>query len=272
MMDPGANVRDGNNWPRPPAACRCGGAAGEDAPMLIALSRKRLRDGHDGRIRGGSGPSRAEPNWQGTVGRQRVGLDRRIAPVSLFPSTSKVTKEANPRVVACEAYLPFPGCTVPAMVGSICIARTRTPVRHSSNWGEFAHLADHAELASGGEAQPTQDGGIAQELARIFSENSCAHWITRLTSSGIAATENTGIADFRDTGHIREAGLVVTRDHPGQGSADHLGNTAHLSATPMLGRRPTPTLGTDAEEILAETGLAKERIAQLIAKGVVVAV
>ena len=137
---------------------------------------------------------------------------------------------------------------------------------------EFAHLADHPELANGGEAQPTQDGGIAQELARIFAESSCAHWITRLTSSGIAATENTGIADFRDTGHIREAGLVVTRDHPGQGSADHLGNTAHLSATTMLVGRPTPTLGTDAEEILAETGLAKERIAQLIAKGVVVAV
>ena len=71
-------------------------------------------------------------------------------------------------------------------------------------------------------------------------------------------------------GHVRETGLIVMRDHPGQGSADHLGNTAHLSVTPMRVGRPTPILGIDAEDILVEAGLTKERIAQLIAKGVVV--
>ena len=136
---------------------------------------------------------------------------------------------------------------------------------------EFAHLANNPEFVKAGEGQPAQDSEIAQELAEVFAMNSCSHWVARLKGAGIAATENMGIADFRDADHVREAGLIVTRDHPGQGSADHLGSTAHLSETPMRVGRPTPLLGTDVEEILAGAGLTKERIAQLKANGVVVA-
>ena len=45
--------------------------------------------------------------------------------------------------------------------------------------------------------------------------------------------------------------------------ADHLGNTAHLSATPMQVGRPTPVLGSDAEEILEGAGLSEDAIASL---------
>ncbi len=136
---------------------------------------------------------------------------------------------------------------------------------------EFAHLENKPEVAKTGEGQPGQNSEIAQELAKVFTMKSCSHWVARLTGAGIAATENMGIADFRDANHVRESGLIVTRDHPGQGSADHLGSTAHLFETPMRVGRPTPILGTDAEEILAEAGLTKERIARLEANGVVVA-
>ena len=65
----------------------------EDAPMLMPYPVNDYGIRHDGRIRGGSGPSRAEPNRQGTVGGQRVGLDRRIAPVSLFPRLRRSPKK-----------------------------------------------------------------------------------------------------------------------------------------------------------------------------------
>ena len=134
---------------------------------------------------------------------------------------------------------------------------------------QFAHLANHPELAAKGAEDPAQDGELAQQLTDIFSGNSRSHWINLLGAAGIGAVENLGIGEFRDLGHVRAANLIVTREHPGQGKADHLGNTAHLSATPMRLGRPTPVLGADAEEILTEVGMSAERIAALQARHVI---
>lgn len=115
-----------------------------------------------------------------------------------------------------------------------------------------------------------QDGELARELSAVFATKPVSYWLEKLTEAGIDAAENVGIGDFRDSSQVRESGLIVTRDHPKQGKADHLGNTAHLSQTPMRVGRPTPVLGSDADEILADAGLSSEIIASLKERGVVV--
>ena len=90
-----------------------------------------------------------------------------------------------------------------------------------------------------------------------------------LNAGSVSATENLAIPDYRDDPYVRQAGLIVTRDHPGQGSADHLGPTARLSGTPMRVGRPTPLLGAETKEILREIGLSSADIEALIASGVV---
>ena len=135
---------------------------------------------------------------------------------------------------------------------------------------EFSHLKDSAELAASTDSAPSQDGELAKEMAQVLAQGSLDFWVHRLASQGIDVAANVGIKDFRDLAHVREAGLIVTREHPGQGRADHLGNTAHLSSTPMRVGRPTPVLGSDADEILADAGCSPERIAQLQDSGVVV--
>lgn len=134
---------------------------------------------------------------------------------------------------------------------------------------DFAHLDGHPELAANGNGEPAQDGELAQSMALVFAGNSLTYWLELLRSAGIEAAANVGIGDFRNAPWVRDAGLVVTREHPGQGRADHLGNTAHLSATPMRLGRPTPALGADADEILAEAGLSPAEIAALKTDGVV---
>ncbi len=119
-------------------------------------------------------------------------------------------------------------------------------------------------------AAPPQDGSLAQALAGVFAARPVAHWLAALEGAGINAAENVTIGDFRNAPPVREAGLIVTREHPGQGTADHLGNTVRLSATPMQLGRPTPVLGADAVEILTEAGYSPERIAELKAEGTVV--
>ena len=115
-----------------------------------------------------------------------------------------------------------------------------------------------------------QDGELAGELSAVFATKPVSYWVKRLNDAGIDAVENVGIGDFRDSPHVRDAGLIVAREHPGQGKADHLGNTAHLSATPIRVGRPTPLLGSDADEILADAGLLPQTIAALKGQGVVV--
>ena len=135
---------------------------------------------------------------------------------------------------------------------------------------EFSGLAHHTELSVESASTPMPDGDLARRIAEVFSTRTCSAWLTILEGAGIEVAENLGIGDFRNADHVKGAGLIITREHPRQGLADHLGNTAQLSATPMRPGRPTPLLGADAREILAEAGFSEERVASLVTNGVVV--
>lgn len=135
---------------------------------------------------------------------------------------------------------------------------------------DFRHIANFPGLENGNWLEFPQDGDLARELSAIFATQSVSYWLQGLKDAGVNATENAGIGDFRDSPQVRQAGLVVTREHPGQGRADHLGNTAHLSETPMRLGRTTPVLGSDAEEILGEVGLTLEAMESLKDTGIVV--
>ncbi len=133
----------------------------------------------------------------------------------------------------------------------------------------FNHLKEHGEFSEGEE--PPQHGPAADGLALVFATKAVTHWLQTLADAGVDAAANVGIGAFRDYPQVRNAGLVVTREHPGQGRVDHLGNTAHLSLTPMRLGRPTPLLGTDAAEILTGVGYSSEEISELMRQGVVAA-
>ena len=91
-----------------------------------------------------------------------------------------------------------------------------------------------------------------------------------MQSARVSAAENVSIEDYRDDPYVRQAGLIVTRDHPGRGLTDHLGPTAVLTGTPMRLGRATPVLGSETTEILQEIGYAPLDIESLIAARVAV--
>ncbi|PKB78624.1 MAG: hypothetical protein BZY88_17495 [SAR202 cluster bacterium Io17-Chloro-G9] len=137
-----------------------------------------------------------------------------------------------------------------------------------TNLREFYELASDSRFATA-QARQDNDEELAQELAGIFTSKNRQEWVSLLRNGSVSATENLAIPDYRDDPYVRQAGLIVTRDHPGQGSADHLGPTARLSGTPMRVGRPTPVLGAETNEILQEIGLSAAEIQTLIASGVV---
>ena len=136
------------------------------------------------------------------------------------------------------------------------------------DWTQLVHLPGFSPLASDNRfATPgdraARDSELAEELKLVFSRKVRAEWVRLLSSVDISAIENLAVADFRDDSNLRRAGLIVTREHPGRGRVDHLGNTARLSDTPMRLGRPSPLLGAETEEILSEAGYAEQEIQAL---------
>ena len=127
--------------------------------------------------------------------------------------------------------------------------------------------------AAGQYPDPTRpsyaDEPIAKELCTIFARETSAYWMDTLRPHGISVVQNVTIPDFRYDPYVRQAGLIVTREHPGRGNAEHLGTTARLSGTPMRLGTPTPVPGGNTREILQELGYATAEIEQYIAQGVV---
>lgn len=116
------------------------------------------------------------------------------------------------------------------------------------------------------------DEPIAKELNSIFATASSTRWIDMLRPHGISVVKNVTLTDYRHDAYVRQAGLIVNREHAGRGRADHLGTTAYLSGTPMRLGAPTPLPGGQTRDILHELGYTAAEIEQYVATGVVRAV
>ena len=111
----------------------------------------------------------------------------------------------------------------------------------------------------------------ADAIADAIGGNTIEHWSRILWPGGVAVTPNLNMEDYRHDPVVRQAGFIVTREHPVWGSVDHSGTTARLSATPPRLGPPAPYFGMHTDAILSEAGYSPERIAELKASGAAVA-
>ena len=137
------------------------------------------------------------------------------------------------------------------------------------NLSEFSHLAGDSRFGEDANRRQ-QDGSLAEALSAVLSAGTRKHWIDRFADTGVSVIENIAIPEYHNDPHVRKAGLVVSRQHPGMGIADHLGVVSRLSGTPARVGRPTPVLGAETDEILTEAGYTAVEIANLKAAGAVV--
>ena len=131
-------------------------------------------------------------------------------------------------------------------------------------WGKFTALPEFGEL------DDATDDALTQSLTRVLVGRTREDWAGIINPTGVSVMANRFVEDFRNDPDIRAAGLVITRNHPGIGQADHIGSVAKLSETPMRVGRPTPLLGAETDEILSEAGYTGEQIESLKLAGAVV--
>ena len=137
-----------------------------------------------------------------------------------------------------------------------------------STWAALTSLPELASLSSDdrfrtADSRKHNDPALQEALSAVFAQGSRQGWIGSLNNAGVSVIENQAIPDYHDDPNVRKAGLIVSRDHPGMGQADHLGVVPRLSGTPARVGRPTPLLGAETNEILTEAGYTPAEITAL---------
>jgi formyl-CoA transferase len=108
---------------------------------------------------------------------------------------------------------------------------------------------------------------LQAELERTLATAPTAVWIERLVSAGVVAGPILDYAQLLEAEHTRASEMVVEVDHPKRGRVKTLGTPIKLSSSPAW-YRAAPLLGEHTDEILAELGLPRERIARLRAESI----
>lgn len=111
---------------------------------------------------------------------------------------------------------------------------------------------------------------VVRRLNARFATRPRMEWTRELVALGLPAGPIYDMAEVFDDAQVRHAGLVEEIEHPLLGTLRQLANPVRLG---MLGgrsvRRPPPLLGEHSETVLGDYGVPAERIAALVADGVV---
>jgi crotonobetainyl-CoA:carnitine CoA-transferase CaiB-like acyl-CoA transferase len=116
------------------------------------------------------------------------------------------------------------------------------------------------------DAIPDLAGLDEEQLEKAFSLAPAEVWVGRLAAAGVAAHVLVDQSDLMDDPVARARGLVIERDHPGEGRIRMAGPSARLSRTPPHATRPAGRPGSDTRSVLDGLGLDS---ADLIARDIV---
>ena len=96
---------------------------------------------------------------------------------------------------------------------------------------------------------------LVEELERRFATKTTDEWVDLLLAAGVPAGP---IRDYkevlRDDPHVKARQMVVSFEHPVEGTTPVLGSPIKLHRTPPRVSSPPPLLGQHTDEVLAELG------------------
>jgi crotonobetainyl-CoA:carnitine CoA-transferase CaiB-like acyl-CoA transferase len=114
-------------------------------------------------------------------------------------------------------------------------------------------------------------GELATALERFFSSRERKEVLESLLAAGVPCAPCLTIGGLFDDKHLQANDLWWETEHPVNGAVRQTGRIVKWKRHRMRLERPAPLLGQHSREILLEFGIGKERVEDLIARGVVVA-
>ena len=112
---------------------------------------------------------------------------------------------------------------------------------------------------------------IYRLVARRLLDRTTSEWLELFRADDIWAGPVYSYADVLADPQVKTNGSLVTYEHPTEGRVTTPGFPMRFAKTPAEVRTGAPLKGQHTEEILTELGMPKERIAKLLADGVVAA-
>jgi crotonobetainyl-CoA:carnitine CoA-transferase CaiB-like acyl-CoA transferase len=101
-----------------------------------------------------------------------------------------------------------------------------------------------------------------------FASDTTAHWLARLDEQDLLCAPVLTLAEALEHEQTRANASIVGL-HPDNGGPKAVGSPLTMAEGAFRVRRPPPRLGADSEDVLREAGLSGERIAALMAQGIV---
>ncbi|MEQ9122192.1 MAG: CoA transferase, partial [Alphaproteobacteria bacterium] len=124
------------------------------------------------------------------------------------------------------------------------------------------------DLDAAGDGHPAASP-LAQAMAAAFAEKRLADALAGLKAAGVPAAEaQAGDSElFLEDPHSRANDMVAERVHPKVGRMQTAWNYIQFGGTALTAGRPTPLLGEQTAEVLAEAGLGEAEIEALFESG-----
>ena len=127
-----------------------------------------------------------------------------------------------------------------------------------TRWPAFCEIIGRPEL----EQDPAFDKDsrnfagqrIHELLDAVFAENTTEYWLDKLLAADVFAGEIAGYLDVLESEQAISNNYIREVEHPEVGRFMMVGPPIALSDTPLAEAAPAPSLGGDAEAILAELG------------------
>jgi formyl-CoA transferase len=138
----------------------------------------------------------------------------------------------------------------------LCVAIEREDLLADQRFSTNRDRMDHRE-------------DLVAELEKTLSQRDTEDWVERLLAGGVPAGPIRDYQQVCDDPHTAAREMVVTMQHPTEGTVRGLGMPIKLSDTPGRVERAAPLLGEHTEEILAELGFDANERRDLIGGGAV---
>jgi crotonobetainyl-CoA:carnitine CoA-transferase CaiB-like acyl-CoA transferase len=114
-----------------------------------------------------------------------------------------------------------------------------------------------------------QWNALVEEAEALFRTETSETWLARLRAARVPCAPYNTPVDVFDDPQIRANDFLVELDHPTLGRYTMSAPPLRFSRTPTRAQGPSPLLGADTDETLAEVGLPAELVDQLKAARVV---
>jgi formyl-CoA transferase len=143
-------------------------------------------------------------------------------------------------------------------------------------WTRFLEVAGAPELAEHPDyitapLRSKNRAALNEVIGEIMAKRTSQDWIEALGEAGVPCGPINSIDQTFAEPQVRHLGIAQPMHHAVKGTIKVVGQPVHLERTPQPAeiRLPTPELGGNTDEVLAELGYDQARIDDLRARGVV---